>query len=404
LEANPVDRFNLQVLEKTLNHPSLWGNSGGMTRKDRMEEKTNREAEIQTLKDKIAKADSTRRIIEVQSDLFQRDPELDFYRYFEPISKEEAVERFNNNEEVFLNYGSEGQALVESIEEIDSFGEEIGIMKDESEKFDKLLAYSTTWQERIIQDEIKRAAADGKTNLLFPTGETIMKIEGISRDDIWVTPDSFYKYRSSEDPTDLSYVKKEDLQIGTQIIRWDAHSDDFWVVSEISKDGKFKAVPQDVIDKSVSQMHNAPTQEELTIMLSGSMIAGQSRYTESFDISANVDRYNPIYKFYEKEIGRYLQKTHDAVRTTDDKGASWWETSIQKEAAEKPVLAFGGSDKLIELEVKDPLSTEIKNAPEPTIFSPPDSDGGQSKEQNALDSMRSLREASQERDLDSREI
>ena len=34
-----------------------------------------------------------------------------------------------------------------------------------------------------------------------------------------------------------------------------------------------------------------------------------NQFVETFDISGKVDTNNPIYKFYEKEVGRYLKTT-----------------------------------------------------------------------------------------------
>ena len=63
-------------------------------------------------------------------------------------------------------------------------------------------------------------------------------------------------------------------------------------------------------------------------------------YQETFDISGKVDTNNPIYKFYEKDLGKYLQK-YGAKRIVDDKGVSWYELPITKEQGKAPVEAFG---------------------------------------------------------------
>ena len=65
------------------------------------------------------------------------------------------------------------------------------------------------------------------------------------------------------------------------------------------------------------------------------------RLSETFDISGKVDTNNPIYKFYQKEIGRYLTKTYGAKIITDPQGVTWWEMTVPKDAAKLPVEAFG---------------------------------------------------------------
>lgn len=61
---------------------------------------------------------------------------------------------------------------------------------------------------------------------------------------------------------------------------------------------------------------------------------------ETFDISGKVDTNNPIYKFYEKDVQKYLNK-FGGKRIVDDKGVSWIEVPITKEQGKAPVEAFG---------------------------------------------------------------
>ena len=58
------------------------------------------------------------------------------------------------------------------------------------------------------------------------------------------------------------------------------------------------------------------------------------------DISGKVDTNNPIYKFYEKDVGKYLNK-FGAKRIVDNKGVYWYEIPITKEQGKAPVEAFG---------------------------------------------------------------
>lgn len=91
---------------------------------------------------------------------------------------------------------------------------------------------------RMVREEVKQAAIDGKTKLQFPTGETAMKIEGLSS-------------------------------------------------------------------------------------------------------SGKVDTNNPIYKFYEKDLGKYLKSKYDAKLVTDKQGVSWYELNVNPELKNKPIEAFG---------------------------------------------------------------
>lgn len=62
---------------------------------------------------------------------------------------------------------------------------------------------------------------------------------------------------------------------------------------------------------------------------------------ETFDISGKVDTNNPIYKFYEKDLGRYLTSKYGAKTVVDKQGVKWYEVDVKKDWAKLPVEAFG---------------------------------------------------------------
>lgn len=62
---------------------------------------------------------------------------------------------------------------------------------------------------------------------------------------------------------------------------------------------------------------------------------------ESFDISGKVDTNNPIYRFYEKDLAKYLKSKYNAELVTDSKGVKWIEVKIDKRMGNEAVEAFG---------------------------------------------------------------
>ncbi|PPE22846.1 hypothetical protein C4K41_28015, partial [Escherichia coli] len=72
----------------------------------------------------------------------------------------------------------------------------------------QLSPYANTWQDRIIREEVKQAAKDGKTKLQFPTGETAMKIEGLGENNQWFT---------GKNPTLGEMLTANKLKVGTEI-------------------------------------------------------------------------------------------------------------------------------------------------------------------------------------------
>ena len=61
---------------------------------------------------------------------------------------------------------------------------------------------------------------------------------------------------------------------------------------------------------------------------------------EQFDISGKIDTSNPIYRFYEKDLQKYLKK-FNGKQVTDENGVNWIEVPITDEYANNPVEAFG---------------------------------------------------------------
>lgn len=228
---------------------------------------------------------STRRVIELQSDLFQKG-NLD-------------RQTINLNE--------------------DALKQKLG--------YDKLEPYRNTWHERVIREEVKQAAVDGKTKLQFPTGETAMKIEGLGETgaDVWgrVNERGISEFRINGQPV----VTPENIKVGEAIVRREGLArGQEWIITDVLGDGKFKAVPKDVWDssKSVGKRNILETDKE------------------SFDISGKVDTNNPIYRFYEKEVGRYLTNKYGAKQITDSQGVKWWQVDINPGMARGPVSAFAG--------------------------------------------------------------
>lgn len=176
--------------------------------------------------------------------------------------------------------------------------------------------------ERIKQ-EIKKPSLDGKEKLQIPTGETAMNIEGLGE------PNYFSTLRNGEP----EYIKKEDLKVGLNIGDERPGGDGRWIITEVLEDGKFKAMPQNIIEKEGVDITKATPNQRQAI--------NSSSYAEQFDISGKVDTKNPIYRFYEKTIQKYLKKIHPEMkRIKDENGVEWFEINPTKKEGLSPVPAF----------------------------------------------------------------
>ncbi len=239
---------------------------------------------------------TTRRVIELQSDLFQKGR----------LESEFKPSEFMRTD---LTKADRPGKLVKGFSQ-ERNGQTYFV---EPKAVEQLGAYRNTWHERVIREEVKQAAKDGKTTLLFPTGDTAMKIEGLGE------TNSFRAMDESGAMHDL--IKPEGLRVGRLIGDRAGHP---WVVTRVIGDGKFEAVPKREWDKFAT-----PETSALGSALS-----------ETFDIKGKDMTDDPIYKFYEKEVARYLKNNYKATPFTDAQGVTWNKVDVKPEEAKKPVTAF----------------------------------------------------------------
>lgn len=192
----------------------------------------------------------------------------------------------------------------------------------ESIELSKLQQYNDpTAHFRMIREEVKQSAKDGKTKLQFPTGETAMNIEGLGGRIYWQHETGINRGK---------LAKPETLKVGETLMSGDViHNENIWVITDVLGDGKFKAVPKNIADDVSGSIE--------------SVKESFSDWIEQFDISGKVDTNNPIYKFYEKEVGKYLKNKYNAKSVVDEQGVKWWEVAIDKTMKAKPIEAFGAS-------------------------------------------------------------
>jgi len=261
----------------------------------------------------------TRRVIEVQSDLTQKgglDREEDILKTDWGGRKYEIEKEIRTLEDDLKSPTLNSVARKSYEERLVKYKEDLSKLQPRLNELKKLRPYDNNQAHfRMVREEIKKAAQDGKTKLQFPTGETAMKIEGLGEQRSWF---------NSENRT----IKPEDLRVGETAYQMTPQSaNNAWIITDVLGDGKFKAVPKSVYDSAL------PSAFDQTPMVQDSLKG-------TFDISGKVDTNNPIYKFYEKDLGKYLQK-YGAKRIVDDKGVSWYELPITKEQGKAPVEAFG---------------------------------------------------------------
>ncbi len=83
----------------------------------------------------------------------------------------------------------------------------------------------------MVREEVKKAAKDDKTTLLFPTGETAMKIEGLGSSFTWRTETGYVLEPEKMKVGDIVNQGEGDFEMGQD-----------WIITDVLGDGKFKAI------------------------------------------------------------------------------------------------------------------------------------------------------------------
>ena len=270
---------------------------------------------------------NVRRIIEVQSDLYQRNRMEEESRQAKEILANPTYQPENKknftNPEAFDLIVSEAKNRLRDVAKLEQYND-------------------PTAHFRMIREEIRSATLDGKDVLQFPTGETAMKIEGLGNSTLWALADNTN-----------TRLMPDTLEVGREIIesRAGETGEDLgntWIITDVLGDGKFKAVQKDKIPKFEYMSTNNMTRYETFSGIRGTKegnftkedwIKENAHLGETFDISGKVDTNNPIYKFYEKEVGRYLKNNYKAEIVTDNKGVTWYEVKL-KDEYKGAVVAF----------------------------------------------------------------
>jgi len=272
---------------------------------------------------------TTRRIIEAQSDLFQKG------------RLEQEKLRVGRNADgtwgvMGLKSNDRGQSFSEKLANFDTEEEAVAWIA-KNDPTGKLEPYRNTWHERVIREEIKQAAIDGKTKLQFPTGETAMKIEGIGQgaNSRWYTTRQIGADRYDRTAGTL---EASALKVGETVSQG---GNDLWIITDVLGDGKFKAVPKEKLDGGMTRGSQFNFSEKLGENEQAVWDRIKFNYAEEFDISGKVDTENPIYKFYEKTVAKYLTNKYGGKVITDPQGVKWVEIDVKPEHKKLPVEAFG---------------------------------------------------------------
>jgi hypothetical protein len=94
--------------------------------------------------------------------------------------------------------------------------------------------------------------------------------------------------------------------------------------------------------KTISEWNNLPILEQVKKLRKANL-----SIEETFDISGKIDTSNPIYKFYESDVAKFLKNQFNAKPVIDPQGVKWMEIDIKPEMKNEPVKAFGARKQIL---------------------------------------------------------
>jgi hypothetical protein len=263
------------------------------------------------------KSTKTRRILEVQSDLFQKGRDRKDLSTTLDINKAnlESIDDYYRGIDFALEKGNVTQ------EEAEALREHVRKTKEDSLKtpannFLQLLNKDNNWITFFTKSIIQDSAKKGYEKVLFPKGDTASKIEGHS------TLEELKQSISNE----IHAAQARLREIGTWEVDKAEGSETWDVIGEQGIIEQFKT--KELAEKKISDRLRANRQqidhkeEELNRI-----------ETEGF---ATL---RPIYKFYEETVANILKKQgYNPTIITDEYGNKWYEIEIKPEYAGNTIL------------------------------------------------------------------
>ena len=248
----------------------------------------------------------TRRILEVQSDLFQKGRDRDWLTGSKKIR--EADRRLNDD-----LYGGNSDELLKERNDI------IEATKKSSEnQFLQLLLKDNNWVTFFVKSIVQDSAKKGYEKVLFPSGNTASKVEGHA------TLEEFKKQKEDRIKELEKEIEKLDDSSYSDI------RDRFYYDWEYGNDGE--------------TAFEEPTQEQVDNFVTKKI---ETHSKEIFQLKQEVERVEkegfgalrPIYKFYEETVHNILKKQGFLPeRINDEYGNEWYEVKLSSELATKTIL------------------------------------------------------------------
>ena len=279
-------------------------------------------------------ATKTRRILEVQSDLFQKGRDKK-----DLVNNESLQELEEKKKELENKLEKETLSILKGTIKIDldRINSKINALKNKENQFLQLLNKNNNWVTFFVKSIIQDSAKKGYEKVLFPKGDTAAKIEGHQ------TLEEFRKQkedRIKELENNLYYVN---VSTSTKVNRTG-----FKTREEAEN---FAKENNSIVEKS--------TQDEYEI---------NRLKQELADVESGQTQLSSIANFYENTVTNILKKNgYNPVEITDEYGNKWNEIILTKAEQSKTILlspeTVENNDRTIQdAEIADIVTESLKDS------------------------------------------
>jgi len=198
----------------------------------------------------------------------------------------------------------------------------------------RLTPYRNTWQDRILKEEIKNAARQGKKTLRVVDGKTALRVQYGTH-----AP----KDKSSGkwvilDGDNVRIATREDIKTGALL---EDVNEKNWIVTsdELLNQMDFYAIELDTLYRNFPKLRGDELIQE------GAKWANRTGESEIFNLippeQVPPNTEDPLFSFYENEIPKSLRRLKPDMRHMEDEnGVTWWEVEIKPPDADAPIVAF----------------------------------------------------------------
>ena len=282
-EQQLLDRTGLSKHPKQFNNTLQWSKTGDSTK--------------------------TRRILEIQSDLFQKGRDK---------------ESFINNPYAPSNAGIDRSTIKEELPEFDK---ELGTSYTEQNQFLQLLNKDNNWVTFFIKSIIQDSAKKGYEKVLFPKGETAAKVEGhqtIADEIIKINEEinKLSKFKNNKSLEDINYFELgaffyEKVKVGETYLYRTGHL----ALDEYDRNISKEEYEEAKFDKNIRAGGVNNVEERIKEL--------EQRKAELK--SQGIEKLKPIEAFYEIRVQNILKKLGNTKDITDEYGNEWIEYNLSDE-------------------------------------------------------------------------